>query len=384
MYYSYPIRRNSMKKLVIILLIIIVLGVLAIPFFLRSRNINESEDDGKDVVQAGSIVNGNKGTILFARHGLEKGIYSISMKNGKKQCLTKGNIESAASGGGTTAFTDSIPSQTDGQCSLHCVSMDSGNAVQSFSLKGGLTEKTAVSPDGTMAVYILKNKKGNCELYSISTDDGKTDFLGITASSMTDVNFMDNKSIIYSKLVMSNNLPIYQLFTYSMKTEEEKRIHISGSNDINPVVSSDGKFVAFLSLVGSCYSPCIMELKAAMEGEDRVINKDVVLGGTLKWSPNSQYLLYTAVSYSSQDVYSIKVVDTKASCQSRVIGRGYIGDFSPDSTSVVFAAYNQQTGSKMQTLSITDVYGKSIRELISLTEYGCYAKSIRMLEWINN
>jgi hypothetical protein len=38
----------------------------------------------------------------------------------------------------------------------------------------------------------------------------------------------------------------------------------------------------------------------------------------------------------------------------------------------------------MQTLSITDVYGKSISELISLTEYGCYAKSIKMLEWINN
>jgi hypothetical protein len=90
------------------------------------------------------------------------------------------------------------------------------------------------------------------------------------------------------------------------------------------------------------------------------------------------------VSYSSQDVYSIKVVDTKASYQSRVIGHGYIGDFSPDSTSVVFAAYNQQAGSKMQTLSITDVYGKSISELISLTEYGCYAKSIKMLEWINN
>lgn len=372
-----------MKKLIIIVLIIIGLAVLAIPLYIMSRDIKETDNDGKDIVQAGSLMDRNGGTILFARYGLEKGIYSISLADGNKQCLAKGNIESIASGGGTIAFTDPISNQNTGKNSLYCISISSGESVQSFSTGGAITEKAELSPDGSMAVYILKNRKGNCELIIMSTYDGKTASLGIEAFSITGASFMDNKNIIYSKLVTSNGLPIYQMFTCSIETGEEKRLHVSSSNDINPVVSPDGRYVAFLSLISNCYSPCIIELKGSKEGEDRVINNDVVLGGTLKWSSNSRYFLYAEASYSSKQVYSIKVVDTKKACQVKVIGSGYIGNFSPDSTSVVFAAYNQEMGSKLQTLSIGDVEGESVKEVTSLTEYGCYARSIKMLEWTN-
>lgn len=372
-----------MKKLIIIILIIIGLAAIAVPICIRSRRIDKIEDYGKDVVQVGNIMGMEKGTIVFARHGLEKGIYSISLSNGKKQCLTKGNIESIASGGGTMAFTDPLSTKDNGEKTLNYVFIDSGEPVQSFDSGGTLVGKAAISPDGSMAVYTIKNRMGNCELYSMSTHDGNRASLGIESFSITDVSFIDNKSIIYSKMVDINDIPTYQMFTFSMRTGEEKRFHISDSNDINPVVSPDGKYVAFLSLINGCYSPCIMELKAAIEGEDKAINKDIVLGGTLRWSPDSRYLLYVGVSYSSPEVYSIKVIDTEKSFQPKVIGSGYIAEFSPDSKSVIFASYNQETDCKMQCICIGDVDGESVKEVASLTEYGCYAKSIKALEWIN-
>lgn len=371
-----------MKKLIIIVLIIIGLAAIAVPLYIKSRNTDEAGDYGKDVVQAGSIIGSEKGTIVFARYGLEKGIYSISLSDGKKQCLLKANIESVVSGGGTMAFTDPLFIQDNEENILNCISVGSGDTVQSFSSGGTLTGKAAVSPDGTMVVYVIKNNKGNHELYKMLVYDGERTSLGIEAFSITDVSFIDNNSIIYSKMVNINGLPTYQMFTFSMETGEEKRIHISNNNDVNPLASPDGKYVAFLSLINGCYSPCIMELNAAEE-DYKVINNDVVLGGTLKWSPNSRYLLYVNVAYSSPNVYSIKVIDTEEEYQSKVIGSGYIAGFSPDSTSVVFASYNQGTGTKMQSLYIGDIEGEKVKEVTSLTEYGCYARSIKALEWIN-
>lgn len=371
-----------MKKR-IILFIIIGLAALALPIYIRTRSIDETEDYGKDVVQVGSIIGSEKGTIVFARHGLEKGIYSISLSNGRKKCLTKGNIESIASGGGTMAFTEPLSTEDDEVNSLNCIFIGSKEPVQNFDTGGTLVGKAAVSPDGSMVVYIIKNERKNCELYSMSTQDGNRASLGIEGFSITDVSFIDNKSIVYSKMVDINGMSTYQMFTFSMKTGEEKRLHISSSNDINPVVSPDGKYIAFLSLINGCYSPRIMELNAAIEGEDKIKNKDIVLGGTLKWSPNSRYLLYVNVSYSSPDVYNIKVIDTEESFQSKVVGSGYIAGFSPDSTSVIFASYNDETGCKMQSIYIGDVDGENVKEVASLTEYGCYAKSIKALEWIN-
>lgn len=372
-----------MKKLIIIILIIIGLAAIAVPIYIRSRSIDKTEDYGKDVVQVGSIMGREKGTIVFARQGLEKGIYSISLSSGRKQCLKKGNIETIASGGGTMAFTDPLSTQDNEKNYLNYVYIGSGEPAQSFDPGGTLVGKAAISPDGSMAVYIIKNGIGNCELYIMPTHDGNRTSLGIESFSITDVSFIDNKSIIYSKMVDIDDIPTYQLFTFSMKTGEEKRLHISDSNDINPVVSPDGKYVAFLSLINGCYSPYIMELKAAIEGEDKAINKDVVLGGTLKWSPDSRYLLYVGVSYSSPDVYSIKVIDTEKSLQTKVIGSGYIASFSHDSRSVIFATYNQETDCKMQRICIGDVDGESVREVASLTEYGCYAKSIKALELLD-
>jgi len=372
-----------MKKLIIIILIIIGIAAVAVPIYIRSRSIDKTEDYGKDVVQVGSIMGREKGTIVFARHGLEKGIYSVSLSNGRKQCLTKGNIETIASGGGTMVFTSPISTEDNEKNSLNCIFIGSGEPAQSFDPGGTLVGKVAISPDGSMAVYVIKNGTDNCKLYSMSTHDGNRTFLGIESFSITDVSFIDNKSIVYSKMVDIDGIPTYQMFTFSMKTGEEKRLHISDSNDINPVVSPDGKYVAFLSLINGCYSPYIMEFKAAIEGEDKVINKDVVLGGTLKWSPNSRYLLYVGVSYSSPAVYSIKVIDTEKSLQTKVIGSGYVASFSHDSRSVIFASYNQETGCKMQSICIGDVDGESVKEVASLSEHGCYAKSIKALEWIN-
>ena len=372
-----------MKKLIIITLIIIGLGAIAIPIFIKSRGSHEKEDDGKAVVQAGSVIDRYKGTIFYARYGLEKGIYSLSIQNGKKRCLANGELDSIGSGGNTIAFTNAPSSMDENEYSLHYISLYSDDAMQSLNPGGRPVEGTALSPDGLKAAYILKNQKGNCELYSMSIEDGKFFSTGVTALSITDVSFVNGSSLIYSKLIALNGMPTYQIFTYSLETGQEKRLHVSGSNDINPLVSPDGRYVAFLSLTNSCYNPCIMKMKDVNEGEDEIINNDVVLGGTLKWSPNSRYLLYTSVSYSTQDVYNVKVVDTQASYKSRIIGCGYIGAFSSDSTALVFANYNQEGSSKMQNIYIGDIDGKNISELISMTEYGCYARSIRVLEWAN-
>lgn len=386
-----------MKKTVVIILIIIIIaiGAIAIPLYISSRNSYKTEDDGKDVVLADSIKDSYEGDIIYSRFGLQKGIYCISMENGKKHCIAKGKLENAVLSKGVLAFIEL--DLKSGEKNLKCTSLNDESTINIYNCKADQIEKAAINPEGTLVVYKKRvedeNKKIEYDLYSVSIDSMQETPLGIDARSVVDVSFIGSSSIIYTKLITKDENSTYQVFTYSFTDKKEKRIHTSDSNDIDPVASPDGKYIAYLSIVGTRYSPCIMtadgenfgEDSGEDDGEDGAINKDVVLGGTLRWSPNSRYLLYTSVSYSSPDVYTVKVVDTASHCQSKAIGSGYIGGFSPDSRAVVFASYVQDGNSKQQTISISDIEEKNSWEIISMTEaYGCYAKSINMLEWVNN
>lgn len=151
------------------------------------------------------------------------------------------------------------------------------------------------------------------------------------------------------------------LWLLTLDGSQERRL-ISESpsvKEFSPVVSPDGRWLAYLDLPMNRppqYRVVVMELPA---GLPRVLTEDRVVFSPIRFSPDSRWILYSASTLGSPDVWTIGVDGAGARALTMRPSSEFAGDYSPDGTTIAFVS--NQSGS--DELWLMDPQGRQARQL---------------------
>ncbi|MEW6682094.1 MAG: hypothetical protein AB1451_04095 [Nitrospirota bacterium] len=151
------------------------------------------------------------------------------------------------------------------------------------------------------------------------------------------------------------------LWVLTLDDSQERRL-VSESpsvKEFTPVISPDGRWLAYLDLPMNRppqYRLVIMELPA---GLPRVLTEDRVVFSPIRFSPDSRWLLYTASTLGSSDVWTIGVDGAGGRALTMRPSSEIAGDYSPDGTTIAFVS--NQSGT--DELWLMDPQGRQSRQL---------------------
>lgn len=151
------------------------------------------------------------------------------------------------------------------------------------------------------------------------------------------------------------------LWVLSLDGSAERRL-ISESPAVKefvPVISSDGRWLAYLDLPMNRppqYRLVLIELPA---GLPRVLTEDRVVFSPIRFSPDSRSILYTASTLGSSDVWSIGVDGAGPRALTMQSNSELAGDYSPDGTTIAFVS--NQSGT--DEVWLMDAQGRQARQL---------------------
>lgn len=151
------------------------------------------------------------------------------------------------------------------------------------------------------------------------------------------------------------------LWILSLDGSEERRL-ISESPAVKefvPAVSPDGRWLAYLDLPMNRppqYRVVIMELPA---GPPRVLSEDRVVFSPIRFSPDSRWILYTASTLGSSDVWTVGVDGAGARALTMHPGNEVAGDYSPDGSTIAYVS--NQSGT--DEVWLMDPQGRQARQL---------------------
>jgi Tol biopolymer transport system component len=190
------------------------------------------------------------------------------------------------------------------------------------------------------------------------------------------ISFWGNDTLLYSKRIKADGKSVIQIFKYSLKDKKEERVLASQFNDVNAVISPDGKRIAFLSDRKVDYNLYLYDFdKKVVEQMDI---KDGIKGGSLSWSKDGSYVAYVVLSGSAK--YNVKLVNA----EKRTVwdlGEGYNVCFSPDGKYVCYATYDIKN--RKQVIYKMNLKEQKEEKIYEFPEQSVYSRSINMLCWID-
>lgn len=347
---------------------------------------SKSKEQGKNTITSTLNTLDNTGTIIYGRYGESKEICSINPKGEDYTELYSGNYDIVG------GFEDKIVvySNQDDNGDIYLYNNQSRNL--DLITKGfRLVHKPAFSPDGARMAFYAYNTTGSerfkPRVYYMNFKDAQTHKIDNITEEVKHISFMDSDRIIYAKKCSENGIELYQIFSYSLKDNTETRIMESTSNDVNPIMSPDGKKVAFLSDKYKNYNLFVLnfEDKTTIELD----TKDAAAGESLVWSSDSKNIAYVVLNGVTK--YRVKVANINEKLI-RTVGDGYTAAFSPSGESIVFANYQINDGKeekkedKIQVIyriDIRDIDSKDPQPIWEFAEKSLYSRSINMLYWTN-
>lgn len=342
-------------------------------------NANKREGQGGNMFTSTVNTSDNKGTIIYGRYGESKAICSINAQGQNYTELYNGNYDIVS------GFEDKIVvySKQDDKWGIYLY--DYRNRKLDLLTEGfRLGHKPAFSPDGTTIAFYAYNTKSNesfkPRVYYMNFKDAQPHKIEKITEEVKHISFMDNDRIIYAKKYSENGKELYQIFSYSLKDGTEKRIMESTSNDVNPIVSSDGKKVAFLSDRYKNYNLFVLNLEdnSVMEMD---LN-DAVVGESLIWSCDSINIAYVVLNGVAK--YRVKLASIKEK-SAVTIDDGYSVTFSPSGESIIYASYliGNEKEAKKQVIYKRDIKSNDSQKFWEFPEKSIYSRSINMLYWTN-
>jgi Tol biopolymer transport system component len=219
----------------------------------------------------------------------------------------------------------------------------------------------AWTPDGRSIVYVSDQQSG-WNLWWIDLGSPAPRALTFGQFQYTNPVVMpDGRSIAVASDRGSATRAWTDLWMVSLDGSQERRL-ISETPSIKefaPVISPDGRWLAYLDLPMNRppqYRVVVVQLPA---GLPRVLTEDRVVFSSIRFSPDSRSLLYTASTLGSSDVWTIGVDGAGARALTMLPSAELAGDYSPDGTTIVFVSNQSRT----DELWLMDVQGRQSRQL---------------------
>lgn len=340
-------------------------------------NVDKSKEQDKNTVTSAVNTMDITGTIIYGRYGQMKEVCSIKPAGEDFTELYQGDYD-IISGFNDKIVVNSIQDDK-GEIYLYD---NKGRELDLIAEGFRFVHKPAFSPDGTQMAFYAYNttssERFKARIYYMNFKDVQPHKIDNITEEVKHLSFWDEDRIIYAKKDDKNNNQQYQIFSYSLKDETETQVMESASNDVNPVVSPDGKYMAFLSDRYRNYNLFVLNL------EDHSILEldlnDAVVGESLVWSKNSDKIAYVALNGVTN--YSIKLANIKDK-SAATIDDGYAVSFSPSGESIIYASYSidNEKEVKRQVIYKREL-GSSVKEEIwDFPEESLYSRSINMLYW---
>lgn len=207
-----------------------------------------------------------------------------------------------------------------------------GPAVERLKLTTQFRELT-LSPDGKKVAFVVHG-----EVFASSAKDGG-DAVRISSSATAESQptwLPNSRSLIYA----SDRDGVAHLFRYDFSTRAETRLTNEDTDDSSPIVSPDGKLLAFIR---NGQELRVLDFTAKKEKE-RVVYKGYLgrppfaSSGSVAWSPDSKWLAFA--SYGAKTFRNISVVATAGGDSKPIsfVANTFGGDvnWSPDGKYILF------------------------------------------------
>jgi Tol biopolymer transport system component len=355
-----------MKKITVIILCL----CLVIPGCIKQETLEPENIVSAQKSSIGAFEKSNsENNIVYARFGVDKGIFSFDAKAESLNVIYEGIYDKAS---GTAK---NIVSYIENENEKGIYLINPQDKSQKMLLKNSMLEsRPSFNPNETFVSFLAVNLQGNkADAYYVNISDNQVAKLEME-EEIRDISFLDDENLIYSKKIQAGEEYIFQIFKYNIKTAVESRVVTSNFNDLNPVISADRKKIAFLSDRDNKYNLYILnKLNNAIESIDM---KDAIVGGTVSWSKDGKYIACVTLNGGSRD--QIKLADLKDKTVEN-IDKGYITTFSKNSKYLVYASYEPNQEIKKQILLKRKIGGEKSEKILELPEEGKYSKSINML-----
>lgn len=340
----------------------------------KYKNLNDS-NAGKQLVKY-------DGTILYTRLGEESGLYKYDIPTSSTTKIATGLYEDtfssksglALSGRQGTGFYSGNYQQVYGSAHYNYIYsyMYDKKYISMLANIKNITDGPVMDSSGERVLCV---QDGNVCI--IDAASKLKEYIDVPRGTIKDIAFMGKNDIVYSRRVYTKGASAYQLCKYNLESKVESRLDTAGSSALNPVPNPAGNCIAYFKYVSGRYSPCICGCEDIKNNV--IINNDIGVGGTIKWSNDGRYLLYIRIKPLTNAQKEIRVVDVLFR-RTYTVGSGYAAAFSPDGKNVVFACYVPENGGK-QIVSCADIYGNNNIKIFEFYEAPCYAKSVNMLVW---
>lgn len=357
-----------MEKIILVLLAFIILfsGCSKDKIFKLSK-------ESKDIVSTeGGEAVGEGGYLVFTKSGLQSGVGIVDTETGKSQSFYNGNYQKSGVIGDRIFYN--VTDKDRGGVYCFNIKADKFSLITKDYTFKSLPVGT---DDGSTAAFIGYNKTSyNPAIYYMDVKKCIPERVEMKNESVKDLSFGKNKELIYSRKLMDKKMTklAYQIFKYSLINKEESRLRVSSDNEVNPVISPDGKKLAFVSDKYVDYNLFVMDLQSG--AVDIIGVNDAIVGGTVKWSKDSRYLCYVRLKGAAS--YTVKTADVERKV-TYDIGEGYNICFSPSGKEVAYARFDPKE--KKQVVYIKAIKGGKGRVLFEYTEESRYSRSIDILQW---
>ncbi len=190
----------------------------------------------------------------------------------------------------------------------------------------------SLSPDGKKVVAVAHG-----EVFAgLASDGGEGVRVTDTAAAESFATWSnDSKNIAY----VSERNGRHEIFTYNFTDEKETRI-TSGNDDINPVYSTDGKYIAFTRNARELWV-YETEKKALRKIADLFTDRPPIVGKrTFTWSPDNKWIAFLTLSPQTRSYTNASVVnvDSGETKQVSFIANSFSGtiSWSPDGEYLLF------------------------------------------------
>jgi Tol biopolymer transport system component len=215
--------------------------------------------------------------------------------------------------------------------------------------------------DGRSIVFV-SNQQGGWNLWVLDLGSSSPRALTFGQFQYTNPFMMpDGRSIAVASDRGSGTRAWTDLWVLSLEGSQERRL-ISESPSIKefvPVVSPDGRWLAYLDLPMNRTPQYRLVLMGLPAGPPRVLTEDRIVFSPIRFSPDSRALLYTASTLGSSDVWTIGVDGAGARALTMMPSAESAGDYSPDGTAIAFVS--NQSGS--DEVWLMDPVGRQSRQL---------------------
>lgn len=317
----------------------------------------------------------NEGYLIFINsEASNKNIlYSIDLKEKKKDKVVDKNASSAASSDEKIAF---ISKDDDGKPSLYTVKFD-GSSLQTV-MNGTVINDDSLSwsHDGKKIAFTsqIPPDKG-IEVYYVEDGKYKTP-LRVTEDSFINENPAfsgDGREIYYTK----NNGSNYDIYKFDVSSGTNRNISNNPSNDLSLALSFDGTRVFFLSdeAQRGKYDLYAMD----MEGQNRIRYTTglSIEKGSINISPDSSMIAFITVGDNGSK--AVHVIDMKKSTI-MVSEGGYLSTWSSDGKKLYFASSNE---GKSKIIEF-DIETKEMKDILNFDiKPGGESDTIKFLHFVD-